>query len=390
MAGALGGVDDVNPAERQFAEVSHGELVVRSVHEGRLASRHVVTVASRFEGPATIVSLTDEGVQVEAGDLLVRFDTSVMERELREQRNSEAAAEAELQQLVEARHPMEILELEEEIAETDRALAAASRYLADSRELAEDQLVSPVEIAEQESKVEGLSDRLAGLRTRLELTREHLHPLAVRRAEAAMVNAREDLEWTRRQIAASAIYASTAGAVVHQPLHVGGEYRTVRVGDTVFANQPFLVILDFSDLVVDIAIPEEDLSCVQPGYPAVLQPAAFPEIRLEGTVEKVSDIAKPLPDRPRSQRFFRATIAVRESDSRLRPGMSVVVQVVSHQALEALRIPRRAVRFDGDRATAVVVDGGRKVRREIVLGKASENHFEVLAGVDAGERVVLK
>jgi membrane fusion protein (multidrug efflux system) len=178
--------------------------------------------------------------------------------------------------------------------------------------------------------------------------------------------------------------------VVHQPLHVGGEYRTVRVGDSVYANQPFLMILDFSDLVVKIAVPEAELGTVRTGNPVLIQPTAYPDVRLAGVVEQVSEIAQSLPDRPASQRFFRATIGVRESHPLLRPGMSVVAQVVTHQRPDALRIPRRAVRFEGGSATTTVIEDGRRVLRNLELGHAGETHFEVLSGVVEGERVLLQ
>lgn len=374
----------------EIGEVSRGELVVRTAHEGRLESRKVIPVASGLQGPAAILKLTDEGVRVEEGDLLVAFDTTDHERESLRFQTEVTVASAELEKLVEGRHPMEMAELRNEIAETRRSLDSEEQYLRDSRELARDNLVSPAEIAQQEGKVEGLREKLSGLRSKLELTRDHLHPMEVRRAEARLEEAREELARARRQLDHGRVVAPGPGVVVYQPLHIAGEFRTVRVGDTVYANQPFMKILDFSDLVVQIAVPEAELGTVREGNPVMIQPSAYPEERIPGRVERVSEVAQTLPDKPSWQRYFRATIGVLENHPRLRPGMSVVAQVVGYRATDVVKIPRRAVRFDGDAPTVRVVEGDEAVTRELTLGQAGERHFEVLDGVEAGERVLLQ
>lgn len=374
----------------ETARVSTGELIVRTAYEGRVHSRNVVTIASSFQGAATIVELREEGAEVEAGDLLVRFDTADSERQLLKYRTDVTLNTAELDKIRNGQQPMEILKLENEIADVRRSLAAEERYLSDSRELAADNLLSPAEIAEQEGKVETLRRKLEYLDANLERTRTYLHPMATKRAQATLSAAREELARAQRQLDNGTIFAPSAGVIAYQPQHVAGEYRTVRVGDSVFANQPFLLILDFSDLVVKISVPESELAAVELGHPALIQPTAYPDVRLAGEVEQVSGVAQPLPDKPSWQRFFRATIGVRDSHPLLRPGMSVAAQVVNYQVSDALLVPRRAVRFDDGIATVVVVGGPRAGRRQVVLGEAAETHFEVLGGAFEGERVLLQ
>lgn len=375
----------------EVGEVGRGEIVVRSVYRGHLESRHTATVASRFEGEATLVELAAEGTAVEPGDLLARFDTTREERELVQYRTAVTLREAELAELLAAQQPLELLERVQHLEETRRALAAEERYLADSVELARDQLVSEAEVAQQRGKVEGLRDRLAALEAGLALTRAHSHPMEVRRAEATLLAAREELARGERQLANATIVAPEAGFVVYQPIHLGGEYRAVRVGDAVHANQPFLWVVDLTELVVRIAVPEGERAVVKTGNPVLVQPTAYPTMRLQGVVEQVSAVAQTLPDQPAWQRFFRASVALEAgSHSDLQPGMTVIAQVVAYQAEGVVLVPRRAVRFEAAGPTAAVVaaDGSRQPR-ELSLGPASECCFEVRAGVEPGERVVL-
>ena len=101
-------------------------------------------------------------------------------------------------------------------------------------------------------------------------------------------------------------------------------------------------------------------------------------------------MAQALPDRPASQRYFRALIGVRDTHPRLRPGMTVVAQVVSHRDPDALLVPRRAVRFEAGEARATVLEDGRHAERRIEIGHAGETHFEVLGGLAEGDRVAIR
>jgi membrane fusion protein, multidrug efflux system len=76
------------------------------------------------------------------------------------------------------------------------------------------------------------------------------------------------------------------------------------------------------------------------------------------------------------------------SDTRLRAGMSVRAYILSYASSNSLAVPRTAVQWDNETATCEVVRGARKSRRELQLGMANEQYFEVLKGLDPGERVV--
>jgi multidrug efflux pump subunit AcrA (membrane-fusion protein) len=79
-----------------------------------------------------------------------------------------------------------------------------------------------------------------------------------------------------------------------------------------------------------------------------------------------------------------------DGDPRIRPGMSVVAHVVSQVTEGAVLIPRRAVRWDAGQASAQVLSGESRQWRDLDLGGANETHYEVLAGAEPGDRVVVR
>ena len=162
----------------------------------------------------------------------------------------------------------------------------------------------------------------------------------------------------------------------------------MRVGDTLYRNLPFMALPDMSKPLVQCNVPESELSLVRVGSDAQVVPVAYPDLKLRGKVESVGSMAQSVVGRPDWQRYFRVTIGLVESDARLRSGMSVRAHILSYAALDAMAIPRTAVRWENDRPSCEVIRVGRKIRRDLQLGTANEQFFEVLKGLEPGERVV--
>jgi len=76
----------------------------------------------------------------------------------------------------------------------------------------------------------------------------------------------------------------------------------------------------------------------------------------------------------------------------LRPGMFVDVRFSAQLADDAVHVPDMTVLRSGERNTVfVALDGGYFEAREVKLGARSDgNNYEVLSGLQAGERVVVE
>lgn len=378
----------VENGERLVA-ASNGTLTVWSSYPGKLEARRVENILSRFNGSATIVELATEGTQVNTGDLLVRFDSSTVERDLLNVERSCATAAADLERMEKAELPLELRDLEAQLLEAQGNYESEFRYLEDSRQLVEEELVSPQELEQQKLKVEELNAKKEKLTIQLDLTKRYLHPNALARARATLAAAELELKMIRTQFSNCTVVAPAPGVVVYRPLHVGGEYRTARVGDGIFKNQPFMILPDMRELVVECQIPEAELARVEIGREVTITPLSYPDLRLHGQVESVGSMASAVADRPAWQRYFRVLIGLKDNDTRLRSGMSVMTQILSCQREQALLIPRLAVRREGDAVYVWVDEKGRRERRPVVLGWANLYHYEVIEGLAPGDLVVV-
>ena len=370
--------------------VEEGPLTIWSVYEGKLAARNVKAVMSRFKGNATIVYLIPEGTEVQVGDVLVQFDSSAIERDLVKLERDFALATSELAGLLKAEIPLEIRDLEMQVLEAESDFESENQYLTDSHELLEEDLVSEQEIKKQQLKVKQVKSRLEKLELQLKLTKEYLHPSQVEKAQVRLASAEQEWGIAKAQLEACSVKAPSDGLVVYRPLHVGGEYRSVRVGDAIYKNQPFMYIPDMNDLVVNCYVPEAELSLVAEDRACEITSLAYPDMTLNGLVETIGFMAQNKPGLKNWQKYFSVVVALEAVDVRLRTDMSVQVRVLSYDNPDAIKIPRSAVWWEEGVAQCRVRKGHRVEIRPLKLGRANDMNYEVLSGLTVGESVVVE
>ena len=371
----------------ETVEVRRGPLAVWHTYEGRIESRSVQNVVSGFDGAATITSLAPEGIVVEPGTMLVTLDASEVEKDILGIERDVALALSELQSLVDAKHPLQARALKMDLVDAEATYEEERQFLDDSRQLVEEGLLSEFQMKKQTVAVEQARLRSEGLQMELRLTTNVLHETERARAAARLDSARQELDIARRQLKNSTIRSPSHGRVVHLPVHVVGEFRTVRVGDSIHKNQPFMSIPDMSDPIVRGHVPESELSRISANRDALVVPLAFPDLTLPGIVEQVGAIARTRVGQPHWKKWFDIVIRLDAADPRLRSDMSVQCQILAHQTDDAILVPRRAVWWENRSPFCSVVKGPRATVRALELGAADELHFEVIAGIDPGDRV---
>ncbi len=371
------------------AHVTRGPLTVWTPCEGTLEARRIETILSCFQGRATLVELVPEGSQVKRGDLLVRLDGSQLETDLVKLKSETARTESELDALKNATIPLELQDFDIQLNELQYQHNTEKKILEDTRELVDRKLISRSEIEQQESKLAGLEAKMAQIQQHRKLAVAHLHPAKLTQAHAAVEAARQQLTLAQQQWSNCVITAPSAGLAVYLPLHVGTEYRTLRVGDTLYPNQPFLCIPDLSGFIIPCFIIESDLARVQVGQSALVTPLAYPDLHLAATVESIGIMAQTQPGYPVWQKYFRILIRVDQLDERLRPGMSLHVEICSYNRPDAVLIPRAAVLWNQGRASCQIQTQQGSERRLLKLGWNNTLFHEVIEGVAPGDRLVL-
>ena len=165
---------------------------------------------------------------------------------------------------------------------------------------------------------------------------------------------------------------------------IAGVIQTLdaRVGVTLAQGQTLAQMSGVGTVWLNAAVPEAQAGAVRTGQGATAMLAAFPGEVFTGRVTAI------LPTTQADSRTLTVRIELPNRDGRLRPGMFASVVFGGDNRL-ALLVPSEAVIRTGVRTLVMLAgDDGRYRPAEVRTGREGGGKTEILAGLDAGEKVV--
>lgn len=319
---------------------------------GYVTARRQATVSAKVTGRVAEV-LIEEGQRVKAGDVLARLDAIDADAQRALSRSQIAAAEAQLGELR--------VQREQAVRDVRRAEELAVRKLA-STQSAEDARL----------KVASLDARLNAQREQVSVARRG-YEVAEVAVDNTIVRAPFDGVIT--------VKAAQPGEIV-SPISAGGGFTRTGIG----------TIVDMDSLEIEVDISESYISRVRAGQTVTANLNAYPDWDIAAHVITI------IPTADRAKATVRVRIALDVRDERIVPEMGVRVSFLGDeptpaQAAEApagVLVPASAVVALGDQSLAWAVVDGRARRRELTLGQQRGDERQVLAGLRAGEQVILR
>lgn len=326
--------------EVDAVSVERGRLRVVVATNATVEPIREIDVRARLEG--RIVEVRPAGTHVATGDVIVRLDATHIAAELESARS---------------RH----LEAEESLRQARMRHTRAERSFALDRKLFEQNALS-------EDRLDEVRADRDEARARLEfLERE----VPVRRAALELM-----IEELQAQLAAAEITAPFAGTI----------YRCdVDPGETVRQGQRILTLGDLGRLQLRAHIDQVDLGRVQPGNPIDVTANAFPDRRWRAQLTQIIPHVEVRMNRAVAE----ATAEIEPPVEGLVPGMNVDIEIVVDELDDVLQVPSRAIFAAGEGPFVFRLDGARVAAIPVQLGRSSFSEVEVIAGLAAGDQVVL-
>jgi len=190
-------------------------------------------------------------------------------------------------------------------------------------------------------------------------------------AAARLSAARAAVESAKEGVAYTEIRAPYAGVVTK---------RLVQVGETVSPGTPLMSGLSLQFLRVTVDVPQSIVDQVRRLKQAVVY---LDGRRIEATKVTI------FPEASSPSNTFRARLELPENATDLYPGMFVKVGFVTGEA-QRLLVPNRAIVERSEVTAVYTVDArGQTAMRQVRLGDRFGDQSEVLAGLDAGDRIAL-
>lgn len=379
---AVGGEQEV-----PWAEVEREDFIRRVPAEGVLRSARStpVSVPQRTREPLRISWLAPEGMRVAEGDVIVRFDSSELQKTLDDSESDLAANRLRLdKQRTERQATLGGLDRDIESAEMD--LEFAQEFASEDEEL-----YSRVEIVESSIDRELAAERLDHHRASQDTTRRigatDDELLAIERRKLQMENDR-----ARQGLESLEVRAPDSGILVYQRDWRG---ETRRVGDTVFPGQPLGEIPNLEIMEAEVFVLEADAGGLEAGRRARVFLESAPDRPVEGTIARVDSLAKPR-FRGSPVQYFAVVLQLDATDPEvMKPGQRVRAELFLEQVEDALTMPRQAI-YELDDETVVFrwtgagETGWEPVPVEVVSSGLGRVAVSAEAGaLEASDRVAL-
>ncbi|MCD6365087.1 MAG: efflux RND transporter periplasmic adaptor subunit [Planctomycetes bacterium] len=203
---------------------------------------------------------------------------------------------------------------------------------------------------------------------------------ALNQAKASLAGGRAALAAAEIDLARTRIAAPVSG-VLNRMLVEEGEY--------VSAGAPLAEIVDVEQLRVVVDVPESDIMYLKPGGKAEIFPVGAGRkgetpSAIFGRIDYMSELAE------QAAKTTRIEILVDNRNRALRCGKIVLVRLTRRELRDVIMIPLAAAIATEDGRAVYVVRSGRAQRREVKFGFWRGRSVQILSGLQAGDRLIVK
>lgn len=437
-------------------QVTKRDVRVTVTEKGTLKTANQVLVRPKIPGQAKILSLVDEGTQVAAGDVVCELDRTDIQREVQDLdnkvialRGEVTAAEAELSiQLsenlsdirdAELKHHFAKVELERwekgereqemskreiRVTEAQSELARAKDRFLQMPDLLKEGFVTKEQVEEERIRMVKAENELHLGKLDLETYKTYTEPKDRDQRQADVRNAEQEVERAKQRAVARegqrrsavdrqkselsntearlkesrttlenmTIRAPSAGIVLYGDARNPWDERQIKVGETVYAGQPFLTLPDLKDMLVVVAIHEADIARVKPGQRAFVNVESAREVQLEGKVARIAAVAAQQNMRwSDGVKRFNVEVAIEGdlSNVKLKPGLSGKVEILLDELKGVLAIPQQAVFAQRGKFHVFRREGDGAVRAAVEIEPGNSQYVVIKSGLSDGDRILL-
>jgi RND family efflux transporter MFP subunit len=322
---------------------------------GYITPRRRATVAAKITGRVTGVFF-DEGNNVKEGQLLATLDDSDAQKALASAKADRESAAAQ-------------------IADLQVQLKLAQIQLKRTQDLVE------AKVQTQEA-LDNASAAVDSLKAKIALTKQQVLASEARIGEA------------QQAVDNCTIRAPFAGRIVSKDAQVGEMVSPISAGGG-FTRTGIATIVDMKSNEIEVDVNEAYIAKVKDNQKVEARLDAYPEDK----DKYAAHVRTIIPSADRQKATVKVRISIDKLDDKVLPDMGVKVAFLEDAApkkkdpnavVAKAIIPQAAVHKDGGSDYVLLVKNGALERRGVTLGTQRGSDVDVLAGVNAGDTLVVK
>ena len=357
----------------QVASITREDLVSAITSNGKVEPVSPQTARAEFSTFVTDLKAT-EGQAVRRGQVILTLDAADVRAQLSQARADLLAAKTDLQNGRGGGPPDEVAQLQGNLVNAQTQVDSLERTHQALKQLLAKQAATQDEVAQNESA-------LATARANLLILQEKKTALgrrstvSVESAGLRVRQAQDQVVALERKVQSATVIAETDGTLYSLP---------VRKGDFVKTGDILAEIADLRHVRVRAYVDEPDLGSLAVNQGVQVKWDAMPARTWTGKIEQV-----PKQVVPRGSRSVGEVLCSIDNDKlELLPNINVEVRILVHELHAVLVIPRRAVNLENGVHYVWLYQADEVHRRNITIGIASAENYELLSGAALGDQVV--
>lgn len=361
-------------------EIKKGKFTQTITETGELAAVNVQSFVmqryGRYWYEMKIIGLLDHGTAVNAGDSVIQFDPSDIQRFIIDKENTLETQKANLEKLIvevenrkselrsslkseEATFSLKKLELEQFRFESDRAKK--------TKQLEFDQ--AQIRLNKAKKSIE-YYDIIAE-------NELHIQQIQVKRNSDEVKSAYDILPRLTIRTPISGIF---------QIARKRRSREQLSIGDEVFVGRALGNVPDLTWVKVNTTVNETDFMKVYEGQPVNVRLDALPEVIFKGEISKISKLCRAAESDSRLK-VFDVEVKILASDERLKPGMTVSCEFICAEMHDALYVPFQCVEKIDNRHYIYLKKGNKVQKTEVKAGPANSSFMVIEANVKKGQKI---
>jgi len=369
------------PHEYEYVSetVTRGEVLRKVSASGKVRALNTIKVGTEVSGQVTKVYV-DFNTPVKAGQILAEIDPTRVRARVQQSEAQVALARAGLQQTI------------ANVARARSELEIQERDFARQKGLADRGFVSKAGLDIAQSKLNSARNAL-----QVALAQTQSGNAQIRQGSAELSSAQLDLSRT-------VIVAPASGVIIN---------KLVEPGTTVAASfqtpNLFEIAADTTKMQVEASVDEADIGQILEGQDVSFTVDSYPEDVFKAKVRQV----RKAPVETQNVVSYLVIIDVDNIDGKLLPGMTANVEIITGTKSNVMRVPTNALRFrpkaadrpeeedkkslpsgpkkiPGPIVYVASNDPYRPVRKSVKIGLQGDEYTEVISGIRAKEKVLIR
>ena len=372
-----------NAQQSPTGKAAKGVFYIDLHEEGELEAVHAINISSpsiswRFGGNMKISYLVKDGTEVNAGDTVIIFDPSDVNKAIIDAQSKIEISAAELEKM-KAQHESDLEELRADY-EVTRISHEISRINFEQAEYESEIKKKEIQLNLEKASI-ALERAKEQIDNRMKINVEEIKQknLTIEQDQARLKEANDAL----RQLTVAT--PSPGIAIISRNWMSGNKYQ---VGEQVWSGQPLISLPDLSQLKATVRINEVDIAKILKGLDVEIKPDAFSESKFTGVVKEVANLAINKEGSTKIK-VFPVEIYLNETHQDLMPGLTVSCRIIVDKLDDVLYVPIEAIRAEEGKNFVYKKSGNSFEKTEVETGRSNSDYTIIVSGLNEGDEIAL-